>query len=420
MFYSNSTINQSNKLFSPRKNPNLLIIILLIFSFIFGIIFGLTNSDTISSYIFKGQGGKVLNQEEAAKYKNVDFQLIFQLWQLIKDDYLDKAEVTESQLFYGAMTGSVASLNDPYSIFLNPTQAKEFEQELAGNFEGIGAEIGVKNNVLTIISALPNSPAQKAGLRSKDQILAIDNFDTASLTLDQAIGLIRGKSGTVVSLIIKRPAETELIEFKITRAKIEITSVEWQILKNNIAYLKISNFNQETINKFKIAVNNILLNNPKGIILDLRNNPGGYLDTAIEIASYWVEEGAIVEEDYRDPAKNIKYYARGSAKLKEIKTVALVNGGAASASEIIAGALQDYQLATIVGEKTFGKGTIQDLKALADGSAVKLTIAHWLTPNGQSIEENGITPDIEVELTKADYDNDQDPQLDKAIEILSR
>jgi len=406
--------------FSTGKGPvNLLIIILLIITFIFGVLFGLANSQALLSYFFSNQGGKVINLEEAYKYKQVNFNELFEIWDLIKKNYLKKDQITENQLFYGAVAGSVASLGDPYSIFLTPEQAKEFNQELEGSFEGIGAEIGIKNNVLTVISALPGSPAEKAGLRSKDQILTIDNQQTMEMSVDYAVSLIRGKSGTTVNLLVRRQGENELLKFSIERAKIEIASVKWRMIENNIAYLEITDFNQDTSKKFKQAVNDILLNNPKGIILDLRYNPGGYLETAIDLASYWVKEGIIVKEDYGDPVKNNEYTALGNAKLNNYKTVILINSGSASAAEIVAGALQDYQLATLVGEKTFGKGTIQDLTQLSDGSEIKLTIARWLTPKGKSIEEDGITPDVEVNLTKEDYDNDRDPQLDKAIEILN-
>lgn len=417
--YSSNIILKKPKL--PRQKPvNLLIILLLLITFIFGVFFGLANSQTILSYIFVNQGGKVINQEEAYKYKQVDFKELFQVWDIIKNNYLNKNQVTDSELFYGALAGSVASLNDPYSIFLSPDLAKEFNQELEGSFYGIGIEVGIKKNILTVISALPGSPAEKAGVRTNDQIVAINNQETINMGVDYAVNLIRGQSGTTVDLLIKRADVNELLKFTIVRAKISIESVKWRMLDNKIAYLQLTDFNQDTADKFKQAINKILVENPRGLILDLRYNPGGYLDTAIDIASFWVEEGVIVKEDYGDPAKNNEYNARGNAKLKSLKTVVLINGGSASAAEIVAGALQDYQLATLVGEKTFGKGTIQDLTQLDDGSAIKLTIARWLTPKGKSIEENGITPDVEVVLTLDDYDNNLDPQLTKAIELLNQ
>jgi carboxyl-terminal processing protease len=414
-------IKQSKRQSPYIKNKgisNFLIVLLLILTFTIGTIFGLVNSKQFSLYLLTNGGGKIINQEEAYKYKQVDFENFFKVWNIIKEDYLYKDDITDTQLFYGALAGSVASLNDPYSIFLDPQQAKEFENELEGNFEGIGAEIGLKNDILTVISALPNTPAMKAGLMPKDQILAIDDFDTSYITLDYAISLIRGKSGTIVKLLIKRENEPELLELKIERAQIEVESVTWKILNNNIAYIELNNFNQDTSQKFKKAINNILSYNPKGVILDLRFNPGGYLQTAIDVASYWVEDGLIVKEDYGDPAKDYEYNAKGKAKLKDLQTVVLINAGSASASEIVAGALQDYHLATLVGETSFGKGTIQDLSELDDGSIIKLTVARWLTPSGRLIEDNGIDPDIEVKLTKEDYNNDQDPQLDKAIDII--
>ena len=415
-------LKPNENLAKPKRNKgvNFLIILLFIFSFIGGTIFGLANSQTIGLYLISKQGGRLINQEEAYKYKNVDFNQLFSVWQAIKEKYLNKDQVTDSQLFYGALAGSVASLGDPYSIFLNPKQAQEFEQELAGSFDGIGIEVGIKKNVLTVISALPDSPAKEAGILPNDQILEIDGYETAYLTIDQAINLIRGQRGTQVALTIHRESVSELIKVDLTRAKISVDSVKWRMIDQQIALLEISSFNQDTSTKFKKAINEILMSNPQGLILDLRYNPGGYFDTAIEVASGWVESGTIVTEAYNDPSKNIDYQALGNAKLKDLKTVVLINGGSASSAEIVAGALKDYQLATLIGETTFGKGTIQDLTNFNDGSALKLTIAHWLTPKGTLIEGNGIVPDIEVELTREDYDNGRDPQLDKAIEIINK
>lgn len=407
----------------PAKKKKLKIfvfILAILITFIFGAIFGLAYSQDLTDFININNRGLVFNKNQKHNYANVDFAELFQLWEVIEKKYVNKNDLTEAQLFYGALAGSVASLNDPYSIFLNPELAEEFAMELTGSFEGIGAEIGIKNDMLTVISALPNTPADKAGLISQDVILAIDNQDTASLSLDQAINLIRGKSGTTVTLTIKRPNEEKLIELKITRSKIEIESVKWKMISNNIAYLEIISFNEDTSAEFKKAINQVLINNPKGIILDLRNNPGGYLDTAINIASYWIEDGVVVKEKYNEAEKDNEYQAQGNAKLKNFKTAVLINGGSASASEIVAGALQDYKLAYLIGETTFGKGTIQDLTTFDDGSALKLTIAYWLTPNDNMIEGEGIKPDQEVELTKDDYSNDLDPQLDEAIKYINQ
>jgi carboxyl-terminal processing protease len=300
---------------------------------------------------------------------------------------------------------------------MDPKIADEFEEDLTGTFEGIGAEIGIKNDILTVIAPLDGMPAQKAGLLAGDKIYAIDGEITADLTVDEAVSKIRGPKGTDVVLTISHNGFDMVEDITITRGVIKVSSVQTNRLDNGLFLIKISNFSDDTYSAFNTAVAEILRIDPKGIIIDLRNNPGGYLDTAIELASEWVEEGVIVRERFSEEEVN-DYLARGRARLKDYPTTVLVNGGSASASEILAGALRDYGQATIVGEKTFGKGSVQTLEEFADGSSLKITVAEWLTPSGDCINEIGIEPNIEVDLTIEDYNNDRDPQLDKAIEIM--
>ncbi|MFA6215172.1 MAG: S41 family peptidase [Patescibacteria group bacterium] len=380
--------------------------------------------------------GKVLNTEQPApEYlsKDVDFQEFWQIWSYVKNNYV-KADVSESQMFYGALAGIVASLKDPYSVFLDPEISKKFEQELSGSFEGIGAEIGLKDNQLTIIAPLPGTPADKAGLKAGDKVLAIDGKDTAGIALDYAVNLIRGEQGTAVTLTVVSNGDKEPREVKITRGKIEIDSVKFsrkdssgktvaaadksfELKAGDIADIELLYFNENTLADWNKTVQDVLAANPKGIILDLRNNPGGYLNTAIEVAGEWINGKTVVFERLRNGDK-IAHSGNRQPRFEGIPTVVLVNKGSASGSEIVAGALQDYGVATLIGETTFGKGSVQDLKNFPDGSAVKLTIAEWLTPNGKNINEAGIKPNIEVKLTKEDYDADKDPQLDKALEVL--
>lgn len=353
----------------------------------------------------------------------INFNLYWDVWNSVKDRYYAFGDVSEKDMYYWSIKGIVASLSDPYSTFMDPTTTESFNKEMSGSFEGIGAEIGIKNEKLVIIAPLPNSPAAQAGLLPKDQIVAIDEMSATDITLDYAVSLIRGEKGTPVVLTILREGKNESQEITIVRDNIKIVTVEWEIKKTldekkDIGYIKISHFSNDTEGNFKKVINEILINEPAGIILDLRNNPGGYLDTAIKVASEFIEDGPVLIEKFRDEEKE-EYEAVGNASLKGIPTVILVNGGSASASEIIAGAMQDYELATIVGETTFGKGSVQDLEEYIDGSSLKLTIAQWSTPNGRTIEGEGIKPDIEIELTVDDYNNDLDPQLDKAIELLS-
>jgi len=345
----------------------------------------------------------------------VDVGLFWKVWQAINNKFVNQP-VNEEDIFYGALQGMVNSLEDPYSIFLDPEQTRAFNKELSGSFEGIGAEIGIKNDQLTIIAPLPGTPAFETGLKSGDRILKIDGQTTKDLTLDQAIILIRGPRGSTVVLSILSDGEEEIREVSIKRDIIKVESVTWEMKDNSIAYIQIAHFNSDTYSDFKKIVNEVIIQSPRGIVLDLRNNPGGYLDTAIDIAGEFLEKRVIVIEDFGKTKK--EYKSKGTAQFKDIKTVVLVNGGSASASEIIAGALQDYQRATIIGEQTFGKGSVQDFEEFPDGSSLKLTVAKWLTPKGRLIEEEGVTPDIEVAFTEEDYNNDLDPQLAKALEIL--
>jgi len=365
--------------------------------------------------------GKVLGKySEIAPGKlsqDIDFNLFWEVWDTLFENYVDKEEVTDKKLFYGALRGMVSSLDDPYSVFMNPKTAKEFSEDLAGTFEGIGAEIGIKNDILTIIAPLPEMPAEKAGLIAGDKVFAIDGESTAGILIDEAVNKIRGEDGTQVILSISRNSGEVIKDITITRGKIVVHSIMTNLRDDNIFVVKVTNFNDDTQDLFNKAVNEALGNNPRGIIIDLRNNPGGYLDTAIEMASEWVEEGVVVTEKYSEE-KLIEHLARGRARLKGFPTVVLVNQGSASASEIVSGALQDYGLATIIGKTTFGKGSVQTLSKFSDGSSVKVTVAKWLTPNGRSINDDGIEPDVTVDLTADDFVADIDPQMDKAIEIL--
>jgi carboxyl-terminal processing protease len=262
-------------------------------------------------------------------------------------------------------------------------------------------------------------PAEKAGLKAGDMVLAINEESTKDMMLDEAVNKIRGEEGTDVTLTILSQDSEETRDITITRGVIKVDSVKTEILEGNIYKIEISNFNDDTEMLFNKAVEEILSKDIKGIILDLRNNPGGYLDTSVEISSEWIEEGPVVIERFSDGTEK-NYEARGLARLKNYPTIVLVNMGSASASEIVSGALQDYEEGVILGEKTFGKGSVQSLEPFSDGSSVKITVAKWLTPNGVSISEEGISPDIEVEYTLDDYKEEKTPQMDEAIKTLNK
>jgi len=347
---------------------------------------------------------------------NVDFDLYFEVWDKLKSNYVDTNLLTDEELFYGSLRGLAEATDDPYTVFMDPEEAKEFTDDLAGKFEGIGAEISLRNDIPTVVAPLDEMPAQKAGLRAGDKIYAVDGEATLGLRLSEIIKKIRGPKDTQVTLTIIREDEKPQ-DLTITRSLIVTKSVKTELRSDGIYVIKVSNFNDDTEQLFSAAISDVLLKNPRGLILDLRNNPGGYLDTAVFLASEWVEEGPIVAEQFNNNRRN-EYPARGQARLKNFPTVVLVNRGSASASEILAGALRDYKLATIVGETTYGKGSVQSLSDLDGGATLKITVAKWLTPAGDYINDKGLEPDVSVEMTTEDLDNDRDPQFDKALEIL--
>jgi carboxyl-terminal processing protease len=372
----------------------------------------------------KDRDAKILNidqSDKAPEYlaKNADFQLYWKVWDLLREKYFKK-DFPGTKLFYGSLSGMVSSLDDPYTVFLNPDINKKFTEELSGKFDGIGAEVGIKKRILTIVAPLLGSPAEKVGLRAGDKIISIDGKDVSSLTLDEAVARIRGKKGTVVKLSIYREGFKEPKDFSITRDVIKVESTKVEFLDGDIAKFEISSFSGDIFSSTRDAVQKILIKKPKGIILDLRNDPGGYLEAAVTVSSLWVEKGKpVVIEKFGDNRKQDNVYkAEGNNVLAGIPLVVLINEGSASASEIVAGALQDYGIGKIVGEKSYGKSSVQELTQLDEGSALKVTVAKWYTPNDHSIDQTGITPDVEVKLTPEDFESDKDPQLEKAIELL--
>lgn len=417
----------NSKLFKPKKQKAnffrkfvnfYFALFLILLAFVLGLIVGNGSNPTVKGNLNKQEDGQVFNKKARPEFlsKDVNFNIFWETWEIIEKNYV-RQPVSETELLYGAITGSVASLGDLHTVFFDPQTTKEFTEELQGKFEGIGAEIAIKKDRLTIVAPLPDSPAENAGLRSGDKVYEINGEDTTGISLDYAVSKIRGPKGTEVILTIGRESLEDLQEIEIIRDTIRIQSVKYEVLDNNIIHLKVRYFNGDTASDFNNAVLEIINKNPRGIIFDLRNNPGGFLETSIEVASEWVEDGVVVYERLSD-GKLKKHKAKGRARLKDFPTVVLINEGSASGSEIVAGALQDYGLAILIGEQTFGKGSVQSLFDLSDGSTIKLTTAEWLTPNENTIDGDGIEPDIEIELTEEDFSSDLDPQLDKAIEIL--
>ncbi|MFA5131067.1 MAG: S41 family peptidase [Patescibacteria group bacterium] len=370
------------------------------------------NKSRAIAYTEQANGAATVNPEDT-----FDFNLYWEVWDTLKQNYVDKIKIKDKDLFYGSLKGLAASVGDPYTVFMDPKEAQEFTNDLAGTFEGIGAEVGMRNDIVTIIAPLDGMPAQKAGLRAGDKVYAIDGTSTIGMTVDQAVKAIRGQKGTKVVLTVIRNAGEKALDITITRDVIFVKSVKTEMRSDGIFVIRVTNFNDDTLGLFNSAVDEALAKKPKGIILDLRNNPGGYLDTAVAMASEWVEAGPVVVEQFGENKRN-EYPSNGRARLKNFPTVVLVNGGSASASEILAGALRDYKKASLVGEQTYGKGSVQTLKQMSDGSELKVTIAKWLTPGGDFINEKGLTPTIEVKLQQSDIDKNIDPQLNKALELL--
>jgi len=319
----------------------------------------------------------------------------------------------------GIKSGLVAGAGDPYTVYLNEEQAKTFSDALNQEFSGIGAEIAVKNGQLQIVKPLPNSPAEKSGLKPGDYIVSINDESAAGLDAQVAAGKIKGEAGTTVRLEIYTDGDDEARELTITRAKIEVANATSKILDGNIGYIELVTFGNDATSEVRAIAKDLEAKGVEAIVLDLRNNTGGLLTAAVDISSLWIDNQVVVKQEGASAKQSGELRADSGQLFGDTPTVVLVNGSSASASEIVAGALQDYGLATIVGEQTFGKGSVQILEDLRGSSAqLKVTIAKWFTPNGSSINGTGITPDKEVELSADDFDNDRDPQLDAALKLL--
>lgn len=359
-----------------------------------------------------------LTEKETGKPENVDFGIFWDAWKDIEDAYVGRNNLDRKAMVYGAVSGMVKALNDPYTIFLDPKEAKKFKDDVSGSFEGIGAEIGIRKGILVVISPLKDTPAEKAGLRPGDKILKINDTITLDMTVDEAVNLIRGQKGTEVVLTIARDGLEKAKEIKIIRGTIKIPIVKFEMKGDKIAYIALYHFTENSFSELKVALRDALNQGAEKLILDLRNNPGGYLDSAIDIASIFVPSGTVVvREDFGNGEKD-EYKSYGPGILKDFPMIILANEGSASASEILAGALRDVRDVKLVGQKTFGKGSVQELKDMSEGATLKVTIAKWLTPNGYSISEQGLEPDVKVEMTDEDFEKERDPQLDKAIEII--
>ena len=371
------------------------------------------------------------NQSEISKITNIsnknapteiraDFSSFWKVWNVINEKYPQAKEITDQERVNGAISGLVESLNDPYSVYFNPDDSKMFEDEIAGSFSGIGMEVGIKDKTLTVIAPLKDTPAYKANIKPGDKILKIDNTITSDLNVEKAIELIRGVKGTTVTLTILREGEKEPREIKIVRDIINVPTLDTELRKDGVFVIKLYSFSENSADLFRDALKKFSLSKTDKLILDLRGNPGGYLEAAVSMASWFLPEGkAVVIEDYGNNTKQKIYRSQGyDIFTDKLKFVILIDSGSASASEIMAGAMQDHGRAKLVGTQSYGKGSVQEVVDITPDTILKITVAKWLTPNGTSISQKGLTPDYEVEFTQKDYDSNRDPQMEKAVELL--
>jgi len=367
-----------------------------------------------SAGIMTGRSIQKVADEGGSSGGSSSLEKIEEVMDIVRDTYVEK--ISTEKLITGAVEGMIKVLDDPYSKYLNKKHFKMVEEEAEGNYEGVGIMLGMEDSKLTVISPIKNTPAEKAGIKTNDVIVEIDDQTTKDMTINQAVKLIRGKVGTTVVLTIEREGEAKPLEFKLERAKINIPNVTSEIVDGDIGYIRLHYFSRGAGEDIKKAVKDLKDQGAKGIIFDLRNNPGGLLDESIDVASAFVESGVIVKIKERKGNEKA-HYAKGGADAN-IPLVVLVNKGSASASEIVAGAIQDTGRGVIVGETTFGKGSVQEVRRLSDGSGLLVTVAKYFTPKGRSIHKKGVKPDEVIEVDPDVPLKDKDLQLDKAKEII--
>lgn len=388
----------------PRKVSIGALIAVALIAFIAG-----NRLPTIGDYFFApytNKGGQTLSQ-------NLDFAATEKVFDLLKKKF--DGELDMQKLQDGLSRGLVNAAGDPHTTYLSAAEAAEFADDMNGTFTGIGAELLQQNGTIIISTPLRGFPAERAGLNARDVIFKINDDDATQLSVTEAVKKIRGEAGTTVKLTVLRNGEA--LDFSIVREKITVPSVESEVLEGNIGYLQISRFSDDTAELASAAATDFKAKGVTKVIVDVRNNGGGLLDSSIKVAGLWLDNKVVVEEKQGGKTRS-SLRTGNNPILGGIPTVVLTNGGSASASEILAGALHDHGVATLIGEKTFGKGSVQELIDLPDGAQLKVTVAHWFTPNGVNVDKEGIKPDIEVKLTEEDFKNNRDPQKDRALQEL--
>lgn len=361
--------------------------------------------------------------------ESVDMSEFWQVWNLLEEKFVSSAssseEVDKTARLHGAIQGLVNSYGDPYTVFLPPVQATQFEEDISGNFSGVGMEVGIREGVITVIAPLPDTPAEKSGILSGDMIIRIDDVSTEGMSIDEAVRLIRGEKGTEVRLTLLHKGAEEFTEVSVVRDTILIPTIKTE-KRDDVFIIRLYSFNAIAEAEMQEALREYTESGTRKLILDLRGNPGGFLSASVDIASFFLPVGKVVVSENFGDGEKVELYRSSGKTLKSFtsdftpeRMVVLVDGGSASASEILAGALQEHGVAKLIGAQTFGKGSVQELVELADGSSLKVTIARWFTPNGVSISEGGLTPDIVVERTPEQFLENIDPQLDEALKYLS-
>ena len=359
------------------------------------------------------------NETSTPQDRDELFAPFWQSWEIVHDQYVDQP-IDDEALMRGAISGMLNALGDQHTSYMDPDQYNQANIPMDGEYEGIGAWVDPNAEFLTIVSPMPDSPAEAAGLKPGDQIIGIDGEDMTGIDGNLAIRKVLGPAGSEVTLTIRREGLEEPFDVTLERAHIVVPSVEGEMLEGDIAHVQLYNFGDKTTDELREALEELMAENPAGLVLDLRNNGGGALQTAIEVASEFIGDGVIMYEEYGDGTRDT-YTAEKGGLATEIPMVVLINEGTASASEIVAGAIQDHGRGQLVGITSFGKGSVQIWTPLDnDQGAVRVTIARWLTPDGRTIHETGLEPDVVVELTEEDITAERDPQLDKAVELLTR
>jgi len=403
--------------------PILLAILVIAISFSAGFFTGKdaglkTNAELLAS---------LPSNPELGKPDAVDFSPFWDTWQLLDEEFVGPELPSQQDKMWGSIQGLVSSLDDPYSVFFPPKEAKDFADEISGNFEGVGMEIEIRDQVLTVVAPLRGTPAERAGILPGDIVFEIDGVETRDLTIGESVDLIRGEKGTRVVLTVFRESTFETLDISVVRDTIQIPTIETEIFEKERAFvISLFSFSANSPELFRQALEEFVeLSNTQGydkLIIDLRNNPGGFLEASVDIASWFLPDGKIiVQEDFGGGEMGTTFRSRGyNIFTDQLKLAIIINGGSASASEILAGALSQHGKATLVGENTFGKGSVQQLFDVTSDTSVKITVARWLLPDGTAINGDGIAPDVEVGLTREDFEAERDPQLDKALEILTK